>query len=256
MPDTRRRWLDWFVEGLKADGYSKLTIDARRRALLRLLDWMAGRQLSIASLGPVVLERYSDSLGGRWRGRSKREELIAARLFIKRLSSAGIISVSRRPLGPPSHERVLAGYERHLAQFSRACAMYRKQRVWEARQFLTVTFPRRPPTWRSLGTRQLTRYIGLRAKEVVPNTLRDVVGHMRSFLRFLAIHRRPARRLRTAPAARRADALPSPAGPISPAATFDDCSPPAATPSAPVSGTARSSCSCTSSACARERRRG
>lgn len=49
-----------------------------------------------------------------------------------------------------------------------------------------VTFRRRAPRWRSLCARYLTRYVGLRGTEVAPRTLRDVVGHIRSFLRFLA----------------------------------------------------------------------
>lgn len=166
------RWLAWFVEGLTADGYAKLTIDGHRCMVRKFLSWAARSRVAVTSLEPAILDRYAAAL---W---PQRNDVAGIKSFIKRLQSAGFITPRPKSLGPPEHEAVLAEYERHLAQFSRACAAYRCASVVEARRFLAVTFGHRTPHWSSLGARHLTRHVSLRGSQVAPRTLRDVVGHV------------------------------------------------------------------------------
>ena len=86
---------------------------------------------------------------------------------------------------PDSHRELLRNYESHLLLNSGLTAGSANLRTWHAARFLAARYGDGAPDLQSLSPRNVSEYITGVASQWSPNTRKNAVGTLRSFLRWL-----------------------------------------------------------------------
>src|SRR5207245_5499774 len=91
------------------------------------------------------------------------------------------------PSTPPQGavDQLVAAYDQHMSRVCGFADQTRHTRQVCARLFLRWRFRQGPLRWRQLQPKDLSRFVGWRARHLGPSGLRNLVVSLRSFLRFL-----------------------------------------------------------------------
>ncbi len=180
--------LDLFVTALCELGYASSTV----RTLLRLLDdlerWRGRQCLQPADLQEPVINRFLEQR--RRQGRLRKGDARAAHHFLEYLRETRVVP-SPKPITDKSPLATLRRqYENHLKK-ERGLAAVTVARYWRfVRSLLVERFGDAPIRVRDLTPDDISHFLLRHAHAGSPGEARLMVTALRSFLRFLFLHRR------------------------------------------------------------------
>jgi integrase/recombinase XerD len=179
-----------FVEDLQQHGYARATIRLHVAVVEHFGQWLRHRSVPLRKLSTLHVDRFLRHHLPRCRcaepaTKHRHHCQAAMRRLVEFLRDRKRI----REFTPSTHpqgavDQLLAAYDQHM---NRVCGFADKTRHTRqvcARHFLRWRFHQRPLRWRQLQPKDLSKFVGWRARHLGPAGLRNLVVSLRSFLRF------------------------------------------------------------------------
>lgn len=180
-----------FVEDLHQHGYARATMRLHVEVVEHFGQWLRHRGVPLRKLSMLHVDRFLRHHLPRCRcaepaTKHRRHCQAAMRRLVAFLRDRKWIRESTPSPHPQGVvDQLMAVYEQHM---NRVCGFADKTRHTRqvcARHFLRWRFRQGPLRWRQLQPKDLSRFVGWRARHLGPSGLRNLVVSLRSFLRFL-----------------------------------------------------------------------
>jgi len=180
-----------FVEDLQQHGYARATIRLHVEVVEHFGQWLRHRSVPLRKLSTLHVDRFLRHHLPRCRcaepaTKHRRHCQAGMRRLVEFLRDRKRI----REFTPSTHpqgavDQLVTAYDQHMTRVCGFADQTRHTRRVCARHFLRWRFRQGPLRWRQLQPKDLSKFVGWRARHLGPSGLRNLVVSLRSFLRFL-----------------------------------------------------------------------
>ena len=179
-----------FAEDLHQHGYARATIRLHVEVVEHFGQWLRHRGVPVRKLSTLHVDRFLRHLPrcrcARPATKCRRHCQAAMHRFVEFLRGRKRIREFTQSTPPQGVvDRLLAAYDQHMSRVCGFADKTRHTRQLCARHFLRWRFYQGPLRWGQLQAKDLSRFVGWRARHLGPSGIRSLVVSLRSFLRFL-----------------------------------------------------------------------